>query len=495
MDTAIINNANVAPAPRARARPLPRRVEGLRTYRVLTVLVIFGGLIFLVTRTPPERAVLTPVFLIISIAMVFVGVLFSRDGRLPIFDPGTMFIMATVVYSTVPLIQFWLAGLAFTLYSDFRFWVAQPTAEELGGFAWRHVTLVATFSVTYLLCRGSGRNMAPVHPPNALTGVAIAIPLIATFVFFGALHAYVGPVVSIYAGGAGEEYQALPYVLQQVTHILTLVRFTLKQWMLVFLMTQKSFRWRLVAYIWLAVEVVGTAISLEARTMGALLVLTAIVVYHRVVRPLKPMYAFGVAAALLSGLLVFGVARDFRSTPEERKLMYSMTNEFQGLFANAYDLRQRKINNRLPPVPPQLHFSDLYMLVPSQLLPFTKVNPSTWYQDVVGTRKTGFVFGLLAQSVISFDWPDLVVRAALLAMFYAFVHRFYRRRAASFWNTVLHLFILSWAYYAYRSTTFDIFYKLIYYFLPTLAMVLLIRLLLTRPVAIARRVVRSQRAP
>ena len=464
-----------------------RRVEGLRSYRVLASLFLLAGLIFLVTRTAPERAVLTPAYMIISIALVFVGVLFARDGELPVFDPGMMFVAATAVYSTVPLIQYWLAGLTFTIYSDNRLFAFQPTPEQFGTFAWRHVTLMATFSIAYLLWRGSGRGMAPVQPPSNLTGLAILIPLLATVAFFAVLGVYMGPVVSVYAGGTGDELRALPYVVQQITHIVHHMRFTLKQWMVVFLMTRNSFRWRLVVYVWLAVEIVGTVITLESRAMAALLMLTTIVVYHRVVRPLKPALAFGGAAALIVGFLVLGIARDFRTAPEERQVMWSMTNEFQTLFANAYDLRERKMNNTLPPVPPQMYFSDLYMLVPSQILPFYKYSPSIWYQDVVGTRRIGFMFGFVAQSTVGYDWPDLIARAALLAMFYALVHRFYRRRAYSFWGTGLHLFILTWAYYAYRATSFDILYKLVYYFLPTYTIVAIIRLILSRPVASARR--------
>jgi hypothetical protein len=82
--------------------------------------------------------------------------------------------------------------------------------------------------------------------------------------------------------------------------------------------------------------------------------------------------------------------------------------------------------------------------------------------------------------VIGFGYVDLIVRAALLAIFYAFAHRVYRRYSGSFWTTIGYLFTITWAYYSFRSTSFDIIYRLVYYFGATWLIVKVMTILITK---------------
>ncbi len=90
------------------------------------------------------------------------------------------------------------------------------------------------------------------------------------------------------------------------------------------------------------------------------------------------------------------------------------------------------------------------------------------------------MFGIVAQSVVGFGYYELIVRAFLLALFYAFAHRVYRRYSSSFWITIAYLFILTWAYYAFRSTSFEILYRLVYYMAPTWLLVKLLTIVVTK---------------
>jgi hypothetical protein len=174
--------------------------------------------------------------------------------------------------------------------------------------------------------------------------------------------------------------------------------------------------------------------------------------------------------------------------PQERHAVWGAATEFQILYGTAYDIYMRKMMGTLPPIPPQMYYSDFYRLIPSQLLPFYKWDPSEWYLEVLGLRGTGqgYMFGVIAQSVIGFGYAELVVRAFLLALFYAVAHRMYRRYSASYWTTIGYLFILSWTYYAFRSTSFDIFYRLAYYFLPAWLLVKVLTVVITRVKAVRR---------
>jgi hypothetical protein len=56
----------------------------------------------------------------------------------------------------------------------------------------------------------------------------------------------------------------------------------------------------------------------------------------------------------------------------------------------------------------------------------------------------------------------------------------YRRYSHSFWMTISYLFILTWAYYAFRSTSFEILYRLVYYLAPTWLIVKVLTIVVTR---------------
>jgi hypothetical protein len=117
-------------------------------------------------------------------------------------------------------------------------------------------------------------------------------------------------------------------------------------------------------------------------------------------------------------------------------------------------------------VPWQIYVSDLYLIIPSQLLPFEKWDPAEWYLDVIGARGTGvgFMFGVMAQAVLGLDWAELVARGALLGHVSALLHRWYVRRARRFWPTLLYLFVGIWAYYTVRATSFYLVHFVVYQF-------------------------------
>jgi hypothetical protein len=89
--------------------------------------------------------------------------------------------------------------------------------------------------------------------------------------------------------------------------------------------------------------------------------------------------------------------------------------------------------------------------------------------------------------VLGHDWIELFLRAIILALFYAAAHRTWRRYSGSFWATITYLFILTWAYYAFRLSSFEILYRLVYYLAPTVLIVTLLTKLLSVPVQLRRR--------
>lgn len=480
-------------APSAARRVIRRDSGAQRSARLLQwfailVVIFLAGLV--AVGGPDVRAVFGPAVAVIALALFYLVVLTKREGTLPIFEAATFFVLATSVYAVVPLLQFAMSGMECVIYGDYRLYAYAPTPQEFGGFAWRHVLLLASFVFPYLLVRG--KRLWALHdfanPPAPM--MVVIVGLIVVFsLFFTALDLYVGPTVSVYEGGA-YKYAGLPHVVLQFANIFGLVLLTLKQCLVFVLLSWwKNAKWRYVLLTWIAVELLLIALRIrESRTNTVILLLTFVVGYHLIVRPIRISMAFATGAVALLGILAFGLLRDvgLEGVKTDRRAAWGSPTEFQILYGNAYDIHMRKVQRRLPTVPPQLFFSDFYRLVPSQILPFKKWDTSDWYRDEVYEYPTavamGFMFGIVAQSVIGLDWLELAIRGVLLAFFYAAAHRFWRRYSGSFWATIAYLFVLTWAYYAFRSSSFEILYRLVYYLLPTAVLVKLLTTLISVPV-------------
>jgi hypothetical protein len=230
---------------------------------------------------------------------------------------------------------------------------------------------------------------------------------------------------------------------------------------------------------WLAFEVVRAVYAMGARRDMAMLLIAAILLYHRLVKPLAAGPAAALATGLLAGLLGFGFVRDFSG----QSVTWTAANEFQTLFANACDMDTRRHGLD---VPWPIYFSDLFRLLPRSSLAALGspvFDPSYWYLDLLrvpGGPGVGRMFGVVPLAMIGWDWPELALRGAVLGLVFAGVHRWYARRSASLWATAFYVFLCLWSYFTVRSTTFHILLYVVYGFLPPLALLVSARAALVR---------------
>jgi hypothetical protein len=277
-----------------------------------------------------------------------------------------------------------------------------------------------------------------------------------------------------------------PYFILQIGHNVLGMLFVVELALMILLIVRWRTRWcRYTLALWLAYEVFSTAITLGSRGRVVLLLISASVLYHRLVKPLRFRTVIAGGLLLLSAFLVAGAVRVVNS-PEAMKEnaghVLTVGNEFQGLFTTAFDIHKRKVEGKIPTVPWQLYVSDLYFPIPSQFLPFEKIDPSSWYIDLIGETGsgTGYMFGVMSQAALGLDWVELVVRGMLLAVGLALLQRWYVRRRTSFWATLFTLFISIWSYYSLRASTFYFVYFVIYNFLPAMVAAKLIERLVSR---------------
>jgi hypothetical protein len=473
---------------------LPVVVTALRLRRrriaiALNVLALTAIALVLPFLSEGDRALAAPMLVLGELVLLYLTILWNRDGRPPVFEAGTLAILATAAYGMLPLAGFLMMRGDWERFSDLRLQQYPFNAVELGRFGWGYVIYAAVFVATYLIVRGRAtvRSTAFEMPrPHTIAAIVVV---------FGAVYAFVVAVAAAYdlrmdISYTAEELQQraemlsrMPRIVLQVSENVTLMLLLLKQALVVILMSQWRKRWCRIALIaWLAWEIGGVVLRLGARTTVVLLLMSAGLLYHRLVKPVTFRVFFIVGAILLSAFLLAGALRLVGPESEAPKNFLTSANEFQALYATAFDLDQKKENGSLPPVPWQVYVADFYLEIPSQFLPFQKIDPANWYIEIIGQSgsNTGFMFGVMSQAVIGLGWPELALRGFILALFLALLHRWYVRHAVHLWPTLFYLFVTVWIYSTMRASTFWFVYYIVYRFLPVLLATKFVEVVLSR---------------
>lgn len=471
----------------------PTRIRRFRSHAtqhavVLAILPIIAGTISLALTKTEYRYLAAPVLTMVSLAAIYTAVLWNRDRRLPVFEVGSLWVASTVVYSALPFVTFMAMGLRWSPLGDSRLLAYEFNVQEIGAFAWRHVVYLASFICVYLALRG--RRAARSAPLNAIPSqliTALAVILVFQYAFKWAMSYGYGLDLDISYSDMSvlvSRVASTPILLLQITLIILASILLVKQALLLVLIQQwRSLKWRIALVAWLAIETVTVVVRMGGRGQAVRLILAFAVLYDRFARPLRAKWIMGGGALLLTGFIVQG---DLRSALSQRELsaasVLTSANEFEALFATAYDIYKRKEVGNLGVVPWQVYVSDLYILIPRQLLPFEKIDPSEWYLGVIGARGTGvgFMFGVMSQAVLGLDWIELGFRGAILGLLLAGFHRWYVRYCRSFWVTLFYLFIAIWIYYTFRATSFWLIHFIVYQFIPVVLSARIIEYSLSR---------------
>ncbi|HSY52597.1 MAG TPA: hypothetical protein VLC46_27605 [Thermoanaerobaculia bacterium] len=443
--------------------------------------------------TPDDRLLAAPMLSIGLTATVYMLTLWARDGSPPVFEPGTLCMLAITVYGTLPLAGFLMMHGQWDPLCDGRLQQYPFIPAELGLFGWRYAVYAMAFAATYLLVRGRARVSTMVLTiPKQASQTAIIVTfavLYACKIGLEIIYDY-DPDDFSYSDVAGSVARAMskttPYLILQIGHNILGALFVAELGVMILLIAYWRKRWcRYALAVWLFYEILSTVIALRSRGRIVLLLISAGLLYHRLVKPVRFRVLIAAGLLLLVGFMVLGAIRavESREAMEERA-RHALTggNEFQGLFTTAFDIHKKKEAGEIQSVPWQLYVSDVYFPIPSQFLPFEKIDPSTWYIDLIGQtgQGVGFMFGVMSQAALGLDWIELVLRAAVIAAVLAILQRWYAHRAKYFWPTLFSLFVSIWAYYSMRASTFFFIYFLVYHFIPVILAVKILERLLGR---------------
>lgn len=471
----------VTPAYAAAIRSSRRRLRAM-ALNALALLIIAVTLVFL---SPDQRYVAAPMLAACELALLHFTVLWSRDGQPPVFEIGTLWVLATALYTCFPLAGFLAMDLKWNEFTDPRLAQYDFNAIEIGAFGWRFVAYFASFLFVYLAVRRdyAVKTLAFERPRRSLV-VALILALMGAFAFKRAMVIFYGvDLDASYDRLAEIEHNvtSMPYVLWQFSHNVLDAFNILRQAAALLLLL--GWRNRLCRYTligWLTWEAATTVTHFGQRRDLVLLLISVGLLYHRVVKPLT-FGKFAVASAVLVAAFLFlGLIRMTRGMEGQTQNVLTSPNEFQALFTTAFDIHKRKELGIIGHIPWQIYAIDLYLPVPKQILPFEKIDPSMWYVEVIGQRDVGigYMFGVMSQAEVGLDWIELVVRGALLGLLFALLHRWYVRHAQRLWPTLFYLFIGIWSYYTFRATTFWFVHFIIYQFIPLMAIVQFIAMLL-----------------
>jgi len=431
------------------------------------------------------HAVLVPFAVQLAAFAALLGLLWQRRrGVVPLFEIGLVYTSLVTVYGTYPLVRFILIGPWQIALTDSRLAAPTPTVEEIAGVAWVYASHLLAFVVTYMVARGRlALARAPIRPPgNAAFTAAVVIYLVIQgfWIFLGLFY-------DTSASTYQETYlvsSRLPLVLAQLMNHLNGIKYPLSLVILAWLYTRHPMSRRIIVG-WILTLALLSVVRLGSRTELALLVMSAAMMYHLLVRPIS--FRAGALGAV-TGLflfLMFGLVRASWPLPPDASfnpMLYA--SEFDVLFATVIDLARASAHNTLGAVPPALYFVDLVALVPQQLVPFEKVEAATWYVSTFhpeyAAQGGGFAFGTMAEAVLTGGIASSVARGAALGLCFAGVHRFYTAHSDRFWVLVFYVWATTLSYQAFRGTTFLLLVLFVYRFLPTVIGVNLISGLIER---------------
>lgn len=451
--------------PKAETRRLPDSGPML-----LVVIAIFTSVVTLAYSGEAAVQVLLPALSGICLYSLFASIIWKRSGTLPISDLGVFYGLVITMYSFMPLFGYLLKGMKYGIDADPRLRHLAPQPADIAHLGWQGFTYLCCFAGVYILAgggKGIGRLRGRLkHMPPIWLLITIVVLLQGYFMMLGILYPR---RVETYA----DSYLAraeLPLFIRQITNVLTDAVLIANVMLLVgFFSDYKKYRLWIAAL--LGYHFFETITTFGSRSELVTFILIAIMLYHRMVRPLRLVFVLGMMFLGLAGILAFGVMRTAFWTGQEfeAKEMWKGSNEFESIFATSVELNHLR-EKGLPKIPYQLYWDDLFALVPSQLMPIQKMRFDVWYLQTfhpeLHKRGEGRCFGALAEAAVGFGIWDLIVRASVLGGLAAWAHRKYQRRQDGFWMTTLYLWLCILCYLSFRVSSFGFVQDYFYRFVP-----------------------------
>lgn len=445
---------------------------------LLVIAAMFGlGLLVVawLSVAPDLHWPLVQAGLAVVVIGTFMTVRHSRSRQsLEFFDIGTLFISIAFLYTFIPLANFVRLDGVYSQEGDSRMYTLQPSPELVARVGWHYLLFMATFAAGYLISQNrlGEPNTTRTSPPRG------------DFLFW-MLGIYVGCqstllLLRIRYGLTPETYlesyrvfRDVPVFLQQAFAWLTGFSRIVEIGILAYFFSRYE-RYRLVAWAWLAAIAVATFMRLHARTDLMIAVGSSVFLYHLFVRRVSVARLAAIGLVAVLSFQALGVLRALGGYVDDlgTRELVSSGSEFESVFGNAIHILS--VLDSGQSLPPRItwYLSEISILIPQQLLPFDKVDPSIWYVRTFFPRYEalggGYAWGAIAQSVVGFGLFEAALRGCLLAIVLAAVNRFLRRRWDRFEYVVVYAWLMGTVYLSMRNVTFFFVHGAVYFVAPWL---------------------------
>jgi len=418
--------------------------------------VTAAGIASLVICSDDARPVVAPIVVIVLTIGIFVVLLPGDRRTAPLAEVGMWHALAVAVYSVLPMLTFVALGLRYTPLNDARLYGLQPDARLVARVGWMQATYLVAFTTSYLVVAGRTAvpNRAEVHVRSSLAWGA-TILLIASLLAGIGIRLYYGADAASYTDSY-RAIAALPLGVRQLLRLLTGPQ--LIYWLVLLTWAfEKYAKRRAIIFALIAAVLVTTVVGRGSRANLALLVVASVLLYHRMVSPISYLRGALLGTTALLLFTTLGLVRQLSSPTAFDAGRLATSGEFEALFANDIDLLTRKAWHQLPRPSARQFASEILAPVPSQMLPFDKLDQSNWYVQTfyptVGAAGGGFAFGVIAQALVGFGVPELVFRGLIAGLLLASIRRVHARRGRGLWPLVAYTWFSIMAYHSFRSGT------------------------------------------
>jgi hypothetical protein len=430
-----------------------------------------GSAVCLALSSPPQRLVVGPLAATVLLAMGLLAMARGGSRTPPLSEIGIWHGLAVAAYTALPVLSYILLGLTYTPLNDARLYGLQPSAELVGRIGWMHVAYLAAFGATYLIA--AGRRPLPtsltVHVKTSLA-LSAALLAVASMGATFLIRLYYGTHGGTYTGSY-EATARLPLAIRQLLRLLTGPR--LFYWLVLLTWAfQRYQRRRGLIVFALLIVLIATVVGAGARADFMLIVLSTVILYHRMVRPISygRAAAFGVLALL--SFTALGILRQLATSSDFGTARLVSSGEFESVFANNVDLATKRDWHEIPPPTERQYLSEFLAPIPSQVLPFDKLDASNWYVSTFyptfAAAGGGFAFGVVAQALVGFGLPELLLRAVFAGLLFAVARTVLGSRHGGVWTLVTYTWLSVTAYQSFRAGTLYPFNAFIHDFPPAL---------------------------
>jgi hypothetical protein len=386
-----------------------------------------------------------------------------QEGFIALDNLQVMFCLVLVVYGTAPPLFWLLQGGEQSRIVNPRLGLGPTLQEQHYLVSLGLVFGFSLFASDWIRKRDTNfrltRDVVPI--PNQILPICIILA-VANFALTTSLQ-LIGVIRS--AESYIDSYlvvQQLPLLLRIVLKITGGIGFFAKIVILVWLFQNwKTHK----AWIFGILGLTLVSFDLAAGRSGTFLtLLICLILWNRFVKPLSFPKLLLAGSALLVAFTIAGFYRGMSERgPAARRDMEVSLGEFDAPWTNAVELYRKKQAGQLE-VPFQLHFCELYNPIPAYFLPFEKWGYSGWfvneYYSKYGQAGGGLMFGLFAQLVIGFGWPDVILRGFLLGWLLSWLTRFFRN-GADWWHYPSLVYCAAWTFYSIRDSSFSILTNLL----------------------------------